>query len=145
MEAAILGTLLTIATPLLMAFHLLLTCPSLYFWCVNSRYQVTRHCGYFLGHSSPLKKSWLRTQLLTSAEGMNTVASCLTDTNASKSFPFFQLPETCNGVHWKHTVVEANSSPSAMDRLGWKTWAASANMDKTILTKRYQEPHMWPT
>lgn len=60
---------------------------------------------------------------------------------SSKSFQFFQLPETSNGVH---TMVEANSPPSLLpwtDYKGWKTWAASANMDKIFWQNRYHGPH----
>lgn len=144
MEAAISDSLLTTATPFLMAFHFL---PLLVLLVWKLRYQVTKHCGYFLGHSSPLKKSRLRTQLLTLAAGVNTADSCLTDINFSKSFQFFKLPETCSEVHWKHTMIEANSAPSLVpDYKGWKTWAASASMDTTTLSsRRYHEPHTWPT
>lgn len=86
MEAATSDTLLTIATPFSHGFSPSMDLPFLVLLVCKLIYQMTRHCGYFLGHSSPLKKSRLRTQLLTSAEGMNTGDSCLTDHQSHSNF-----------------------------------------------------------
>lgn len=136
MEAAISDTLLTIATPFSHAFSPSMDLPFLVLLVCKLIYQMTRHCGYFLGHSSPLKKSRLRTQLLTSAEGMNTGDSCLTDHQSHSNF-FSSQRQAMESLEANNGRSKFPTFSSAMGRLQRvKNLSCICQHGQDILTKQ---------